>query len=141
MTVRNRTITFAADGRAATAIEFALLAPVFLSMMFGIIEGSRFLWIRQSLTEVAFSTARCTSVSTDCDTPTHRAAFATARAQSYGQALTAADIDVTSNTVCNTAPGMVKVMLSTRFDSPAAGLLPAMPTEVHGIGCYPVLKS
>lgn len=136
-----RATAFATDRRAATAVEFALLAPIFLSMMFGIIEGSRFLWIRQSLTEVAFSTARCTSVSSDCDTPTHQLAYAASRAQSYGQTLAATDVVVTSNTVCNAATGMVKVMLSTRFDSPAAGLLPSLPAEVRGVGCYPVLKS
>jgi len=135
-----RTLHRALDRRAATAVEFALLAPVFLSMMFGIIEGSRFLWIRQSLGEVAFSTARCTSVSTDCQTPASRIAYATARAQSYGQTLTASDVDVTANTTCNATGGMVRVMLSTRFDSPVVGLLPSIPTEVRGMGCYPVLK-
>lgn len=140
MIAGTRTPGLAIDRRAATAVEFALLAPVFLSMMFCIIEGSRFLWIRQSLTEVAFSTARCTSVSTDCQTPASRVAYATSRAQSYGQTLTASNVEVTANTTCNATGGMVRVMVSTRFDSPVVGLLPAIPAEVRGMGCYPVLK-
>lgn len=135
-----RTRRLAIDRRAATAVEFALLAPVFLGMMFGIIEGSRFLWIRQSLGEVAFSTARCASVSADCRTSASRVAYATARAQSYGQTVTAADVEVTANTTCNATGGMVRAVVSTRFDSPAVGLLPSIPAEVSGMGCYPVLK-
>lgn len=127
------------DRRGATVVEFALLAPVFLSMLFGIVESARFLWIKQSLKEVAFSTARCTSVHTECETAAMRTDYAIARARSYGQALTAADIAVTPNTTCNGASGVVKVTMSVRFNSPVVGLLPSIPSDVTGLGCYPVL--
>ncbi|PXA94516.1 TadE family protein [Nostoc sp. 3335mG] len=129
------------DRRAATAVEFALLAPVFLAMLFGIIEGSRFLWIKESLQEVAFSTARCTSVSADCTTSAGRVDYAIARAQTYGQRLTADNVTVTADTTCNSATGMVRVSIAMPFNSPVVGLLPGLPAEVNGLGCYPVLTA
>ncbi|MDJ0277988.1 pilus assembly protein [Sphingomonas sp. 2R-10] len=128
-----------ADRRGATVVEFALLAPVFLSMLFAIVEGSRFLWIKQSVKEVAFSTARCTSVSADCKTPAARTDYAVGRARTYGQRLVATDVVVTSGTTCNAATGMVKVVISLPFRSPVVGLLPGIPADVTATGCYPLL--
>lgn len=139
MTRRHRSGRLATDRRGATAVEFALLAPIFLSMLFGIVESARFLWIKQSLNEVAFSTARCTSVHTDCETATARTDYAVARAQSYGQKLIATDVVVTQNTTCKATDGMVKVTIAVRFESPVVGLVPSIPAEVTGLGCYPVL--
>lgn len=139
MTVARRYADLRADRRGATIVEFALLAPIFLSMLFAIVEGTRFLWIKQSLKEVAFSTARCTSVSTDCATPATRIAYAVARANAYGQRLATSGVAVTSNTTCNASGGMVRVTISTRFISPVVGLLPGIPPDVTGTGCYPLL--
>jgi Flp pilus assembly protein TadG len=129
----------AGDRRGATAVEFALLAPIFLGMLFTIVEGSRMLWIKQSINEVAFSTARCASVSGDCETVATQKSYAVARARTYGQTIGAADVVPLVNTTCNATAGMVKVTIATRFDSPVAGLIPGVPAVIEGVGCYPAM--
>jgi Flp pilus assembly protein TadG len=128
-----------ADRSGATAIEFALLAPVFLGMIFSLVEGGRMLWIKQTLAEVAFSTARCMSVSTVCNTEAKQKSYALARAAGYAQKLVATDVVPVSNTTCNGAAGMSQVTITTAFNSPVTGLLPILPSTVSGLGCFPKL--
>ncbi|WP_395396618.1 TadE/TadG family type IV pilus assembly protein [Novosphingobium sp. BL-8A] len=54
------------DRRGATLIEFAIVAPVFILMLIGLIETGRFLWSQHVLKDVAFATVRCMSVSANC---------------------------------------------------------------------------
>ncbi|GAA3709376.1 hypothetical protein GCM10022268_18330 [Sphingomonas cynarae] len=130
---------FRRDRRGATAIEFALLAPVFLGMIFSLVEGGRMLWIKQTLAEVAFSTARCMSVSVACDTEAKQKGYALTRAAGYGQTLIAANVVPAPNTTCNGAAGMSQVTITTAFNSPVTGLLPILPSTVSGLGCFPKL--
>jgi Flp pilus assembly protein TadG len=50
--------------RAATALEFGVLLPVFMTMMFGIVEMSRAIWIQGVLQYAAEQGARCGVVAT-----------------------------------------------------------------------------
>jgi Flp pilus assembly protein TadG len=59
----------AADQNGATAAEFALVVPVFLTMVFGSIEVGRFMWIRSSLQTAVETAARCSALnSPSCST-------------------------------------------------------------------------
>ena len=53
-------ITATEDG--ATAVEFALVAPMFLMLVFGAIEFGRVLWTEQALQETALAGARCMAI-------------------------------------------------------------------------------
>ncbi|SCB36117.1 TadE/TadG family type IV pilus assembly protein [Rhizobium hainanense] len=46
----------------ASAVEFALVVPVFLLMLFGIIEFARLLWTTHALHETVIATARCMAI-------------------------------------------------------------------------------
>jgi len=50
------------DRRGVTAVEFALVAPVFMMFMFLIIDGARIVWTYQTLQEVATNSARCAAL-------------------------------------------------------------------------------
>lgn len=54
----------------ATAVEFAIVAPVFLIMVIGIFEISRALWIKGSMQYAVEETARYAIVNTSTDTTT-----------------------------------------------------------------------
>lgn len=59
--------------RGTTAIEYALVVPVFLLVVFALVEFSRFLWVQQALTNAAREGARkavlaTTLESSDVDT-------------------------------------------------------------------------
>jgi len=45
-----------------TAIEFALVAPIFMMFLFGTIEFGRLLWTEQALQETAIAGARCMAI-------------------------------------------------------------------------------
>jgi Flp pilus assembly protein TadG len=52
------------DTRGATAVEFAMTAPVFIAMLFGIIQLGSLLWTQLGLQHGVEMAARCASVNT-----------------------------------------------------------------------------
>jgi hypothetical protein len=68
--------------RANAAVEFALLAPIFFSMIFGIIEFGYQAWIKISLDYAVEQSARCSALKytdgtagTDCSTTSGTLAY------------------------------------------------------------------
>lgn len=63
-TVGRRSGGFLASCRGATAVEFAIVAPLFLAMMVGVFELSRAMWIKASMQYAVEETARYALVNT-----------------------------------------------------------------------------
>ncbi|MBI1986167.1 MAG: pilus assembly protein [Rhodospirillales bacterium] len=57
-TMRGRRRPFLACCRGATAVEFAIVAPLFLAMMVGVFELSRAMWIKASMQYAVEETSR-----------------------------------------------------------------------------------
>lgn len=131
---------FVTDRTAATAIEFALLAPVFLLMLFGIIEIGRLLWVKQALTETAYSTARCAALASPCKTQGDVQAFATAHGLRRGLRVNAGLVNYFPNATCDGNAAMVQVTIRYDFASPLSGLIAALPPSVQAHGCFPKLS-
>lgn len=125
--------------RGASAIEFALLAPVFFMMLFGLVEFSRYAWTRQTLDEVAYSTARCMSVQSTCSSLATRQAHAVQRAAGYGVTIVAANVTPTSNTSCKGYSASNSVRITKVFNSPVQGFLPGLGDNIVSTACFPVL--
>jgi len=71
------------DERGATAVEFALTAPVFFMIVFAIIEGGLLLWTQLGLQHGAEMAARCAGINkTTCGDNTAIQSFAAQ--QAYG---------------------------------------------------------
>lgn len=71
------------DSRGATALEFALTAPVFFAIVTGIIELALVLWTQLALQQGAEAAARCASVNKNlCGTSSQIQSFAVS--ESYG---------------------------------------------------------
>ena len=119
--------------------EFALIAPVFLTMLFGTIEGSRLLWTKQTLDEVAYSTARCMSVTDTCDAAGAQS-YAVARAQGYGIAITAEAVAPQTASDCDGFPNSSRVTITHDFDSVMGGFMPDLSTEIEADSCFPELS-
>ncbi|MEO6093682.1 MAG: TadE/TadG family type IV pilus assembly protein [Novosphingobium sp.] len=124
--------------RGATVVEFALLAPVFLLLLFGIIEVARLAWTRQTLEETAFATARCMSVGSSCATATAQKSFAVQRAAAYRIAITAAAVTPTAATSCAGQTNSNLVTIAAPFVSALRGLVP-LPRTLQVTACFPVL--
>jgi Flp pilus assembly protein TadG len=59
-----RVRTFAGETGGATAVEFALTAPMFMALVWGIIEVGLGLWTQYGLENGVEAAARCASVNT-----------------------------------------------------------------------------
>lgn len=130
----------ASDTRGATAIEFALLAPVFLMLLFGIIEVGRLMWVKQVLTETAFNAARCAALAAPCKAASDVQGYAATRALRWGLKVDGTLVDYTASTTCDGNAGMAQVKISYTFASPLSGFIPMLPDTVLAHGCFPKLN-
>jgi Flp pilus assembly protein TadG len=131
---------FAGNVDGATAVEFALLAPVFFMMLFGIIEVGRLIWVKQALTETAYSAARCAALASSCKTQSDIQGFATAHGLRRGLRVNAGLVSYISNTTCDGNAGAVQVTIRYDFASPLSGFIAALPASVEAHGCFPKLS-
>lgn len=129
-----------ADCAGATAIEFALLAPVFLLLLFGIVEVGRLVWVKQVLTETAYSAARCAATGSPCKTVADVQSYVVARGSRLGVRIAASQTGYTASTTCDGNSGSVLVTIRYGFASPLAGFLPVLPATVQAHGCFPTLS-
>lgn len=75
-----------ADRRGATAVEFAMLLPVFLPLLFGVIQFGQMFWTQTAMQHAVEMAARCATInSTTCGTASATQTYAAA--QAYGLTL------------------------------------------------------
>lgn len=115
-TMRSRRRPFLACCRGATAVEFAIVAPLFLAMMVGVFELSRAMWIKASMQYAVEETARYALVNTSSSAAT---------LQTYAESkLSDAGIGTSGMTFTITADGTVAdVQVSYSFQT-LTSLLP-----------------
>jgi Flp pilus assembly protein TadG len=125
------------ENDGASAVEFALVAPVLLAFIFLLIEGGRMEWTQQALQEVASNTARCMALGTTaCADTLSIKAYARKRGVAWGISLSAATITVAANQTCSAVTGMNKITISLPYGS-ATGLLPRAPSSLNASACFP----
>jgi Flp pilus assembly protein TadG len=124
--------------KGATLVELALVAPIFILMVFGLIEFGRAYWTRQTLQEVAYQTARCMALDSQCATETQRRSFAVNRAQDYAITIAAANVTVRSGVTCRTRPNSHEAAITIAFQSALQGF-GLMPQTLTVRSCFPVL--
>ncbi len=90
---RNPVFRFARNSSGSVAVEFALLLPVYIAFIFGIIEFGRMIWIRNTMEFAAETAARYGAITSGATNATV-AAYATT--QLIG-------VDTTANTINFTA--------------------------------------
>lgn len=130
---------------ASTAIEFALVVPAFIALIFGTIEYGRLLWTWQALQETATIGARCMAIpqgacaSGGSYSASSTTSFIQQTARNWGLSLPSANITLTQNASCGGTAGFAQVSLTTTFRSavPMVVLLPAGGTSLNATACYP----
>jgi len=126
------------DRRGVTAVEFALVAPVFMMFMFLIIDGARAVWTYQTLQEVATNSARCAALGlTGCKTQGEVQTYASARAAASGVKLATTAITLTTGATCQLMTGMTKVVISTSYQGATTKLLPTTVSTLDTESCFP----
>ncbi|MEQ8665983.1 MAG: pilus assembly protein [Rhodospirillales bacterium] len=122
MTFRRKVIPvrFIRSLRGATAVEFALVAPIFLIMVLGCIDVSRALWIKATMQHAVEQTARYAVVNTGAST-SDLETFATAEIAAAGFS----DAGVTFTASTDTTGGVQFVTVSASYPfSVGVGLIP-----------------
>ncbi len=126
--------SLAADRRGAAAVEFALVAPVFLALLLGIVEFAYQMWTRVALDYALAQAARCyvlgyvdSGAGTDCSS----VAGATAYLQTLatGVAFPAGALAVTSP-----ATGCLKYTYAATWLVP--GIMPVAAPTFTGTSCF-----
>lgn len=139
ITVKRAFARLARDQIGGSLVEFALLAPTFLMFIFLLLDGSRMLFTKQALNEVATATARCAAVKgTGCDTTTNAQSWAIARGLARDNLqVTNAVVDVVT---CNGIANMSRATVSTVWKKGAMTLLPqsVAPSSFTSVACFPI---
>jgi len=118
------------DNRGASALEFALTAPVFFLFIFGIIEFGLLLWTQIGLQHGAEMAARCASVdSTLCPNSNPGAITSYAAQQAFGLALPSQTFTYSTPACGN------QVSASHAFQFPA--ILNLSPLTLTAQACFP----
>lgn len=104
----------------ATAVEFALVAPVLFMVILGALEFGRLMWTQAALHYAVEEAARCASVTpATCGTSSQIA--------SYASTVSALTIDASSFTATTPSCGH-RVSASYNYQFIAAGFFPFTPT-------------
>ncbi|MGH7085335.1 MAG: TadE/TadG family type IV pilus assembly protein [Acetobacteraceae bacterium] len=127
------------------AIEFALVFPMFLALVFGTIEYGRLLWTREALQETATVGARCMALtqSACASGGSYNAANTTSYIQGvashWGLTIPSGNITLNNNATCGGTTGFSAVLITTTFTSavPRIVLLPAGGVTLNASACYP----
>lgn len=127
------------DAKGATLVEFALVAPVLLLFIFGIIESARAIWTYQSLQETAFSAARCMAIGrSPCDSVANVKSHAVARAAESRITVPTSAITAEASVTCHGVSGQDKVRIVLPYQSILSGFLPTSLTNLTVTACAPI---
>ena len=119
------------DERGATALEFAILAPVFFLLIFGIIAFGLLCWTQVGLQHGAEMAARCASINTTlCPNGNPTAITNYALQQAFGLSLPASTFTYSTPACGN------QVNASYSFQFPS--IIPLDPLTLTAQACFPI---
>jgi Flp pilus assembly protein TadG len=134
-----------------TAVEFALVAPMFLMLVFGAIEFGRLLWTQQALQETATAAARCIAIaqgsnatSSPCASggsysATSATTYIQTVASGWGLSIPGSDISLNTSVPSGGCQGLSQVTLTSTFNSVVPNLIELSTGGVTltASACYP----
>lgn len=125
------------------AVEFALVALVMMTWIFGMMEIARAYWTYQIIQQVAIQGARCMGVlSSSCATAGAYSASAAktymaTQASNLGLTLPTTDITVTRPASCASTTGFSQVSISYNFKTNVPVLIPSLSSvTLTATSCY-----
>ncbi|WP_029433861.1 TadE/TadG family type IV pilus assembly protein [Blastococcus sp. URHD0036] len=118
------------DERGASAVEFALILPILLLLVLGIVEFGRGFQVSGTLSAAAREGVRVMALQND---PAAARAAARSVASSLDPALTNAQITITPSS-CPTTPGTTTVRMTITYDLPLMTGWFGTSVDLHGTG-------
>jgi Flp pilus assembly protein TadG len=127
--VRERLAGLAKACGGATAVETAIVLPVFLLLLFGVIEAGLLFWTQSTLQSAVEAAARCAVVDkTNCGSTSDVQSYAAS--QAIGMTVASSSFNV-SQPSCG-----YQVSISYNFSFIVSGLFPGMMT-LNAKSCHP----
>ncbi len=119
------------DRSGASALEFGILLPVFVPLVFGIIQFGQMFWTQTALQHAVEMAARCASInSTTCGSPSLTQTYAAT--QAYG-------LTFPTGTFVATVPACGnQVNAAYTFPFVVAAWFPAATINLSARSCYPI---
>ncbi|MBB4200920.1 Flp pilus assembly protein TadG [Rhodoblastus sphagnicola] len=131
----------------ATAVEFGIVAPLFVLLVVGVAEVSRALWIEEALADAAARTARCMGlklagcVSSSSYSQIATKSYAQSAANTWGLKLPAGNVALETSSSCPGQTGQTSFVTATltyNYSTVAAALLPGVYNiNLTGSACFP----
>lgn len=124
-----RSLRWAQDG--AAVVEFALVVPLFLALLFGTLEFGRMLWTQEALQQSAIAGARCMALPQSACAGAASYTYSAAKTRTYiqqvasqwGVSLPSANIVQNNAANCGGINGFSEVSLAITFESVVPNLL------------------
>lgn len=137
--------------RGVAALEFAVVAPVLMMLMFGILEFGRLLWTMQGLQMTAASAARCMGIlASSCASggaysSDNTTSYIENTANAWGISLTSSNLVLltrdSTNSACAPATSTLtisEVTITYTFQTAVPGLLSMLSSNaLQGHACFP----
>lgn len=140
MNLRATLRRFAAERRATTTVEFAVVGGIMFLATFGTLDLGLLLWTQNALQSTAALAARCASISPLPPMCSNVANYAVTTAGNWVMpgVITAANVQVTTVGTCNSANGTFrKVTITSSFWADV--LPPPFPHQtLTASACYPM---
>jgi Flp pilus assembly pilin Flp len=115
------------DGRGATALEFAVVAGIFLPICLGILDAGLLLWTKGALQTTAALTARCAAIASPACTDIQQFAVTTAGSWVFPGIISKVDVNPAPSTVCIANVPFTMVTITTQY---WAGMI--LPPPLNG---------
>lgn len=141
---------FRRDRSGSIAVETALIAGVFLTMIFGTIELGRYAWLRNVLIQTAYAGARCAGLravacsnapanSTDVRVYDYNKTltYIISTAARRGVRLTSSNITITALATCSGAANFVRVDIARLFGSNWLAATGLDDVNITASACFP----
>jgi Flp pilus assembly protein TadG len=128
--------------RGAVAVEFALIFPLLMVLVFGVIDFGRAFNAQETLTQAAREGSRLAAVC-NSSTPSPTCGDVSSRTLAAATNLTGVSVAVPSTCPAGVAPAGLDAVVTVRwtmtFSTPLVGLIPGFPSskDLTGIGHMP----
>jgi Flp pilus assembly protein TadG len=130
------------DQRGAVAVEFALVLPLLMVLVFGVIDFGRAFNAQETLTQAAREGSRLAAVC-NSSTPSSTCADVNSRTVASAPNLTGMSVQIPSTCPAGVAPAGMDAVVTVRwtmtFSTPLVGLIPGFPSskDLTGTGHMP----
>ena len=126
-------LKFLNDRSGAAVIEFALLASIFVTLSFAIIDFGRMMWLNNTVEHVATEGARYAAVRGSNKSNPVDADQVTSYVQDRATGIPAADMNISVTWSPNNNPGgSVTVLVTYNYDYIIGGMLGFDPVDLQG---------